>query len=89
MYNNVYSVKDIIANTDYLLFKAHVEPVWESDENADGGKWVVTIPIEDELDDELEQSWILLLSTLIGCNLDQKLYENINGIVYAVRDKYT
>ena len=54
VYNNVYSTKDIIANTDYLLFKAHVQPIWEDDWNVEGGKWVTTIPVEEDLEEELE-----------------------------------
>ena len=54
MYNNIYSVRDIIASTDYLMFKAHVEPLWETEANADGGKWIITIPVEDEMEEEIE-----------------------------------
>ncbi len=51
-WNNLYSVTDIISSTDYLLFKAHMKPEWEDPENVQGGKWVVTIPTEDDFEEE-------------------------------------
>ena len=54
----------------------------------EGGKWVVTIPVEEDLEEELESSWLLMIANIIGSNIEQKYYDNINGIIYAVRDKY-
>ena len=57
MYNNLYSVSEIISNTDYLLFKKGIRPEWEDPENKHGGKWVVTMPIEDDLEEDCENAW--------------------------------
>ena len=33
MYNNTYQVSDLIANTDYLMFKKGIRPEWEDPHN--------------------------------------------------------
>ena len=44
MYHNIYSVEEIMPNTDYMLFKKGIRPEWEDPHNRAGGKWVVTLP---------------------------------------------
>ena len=53
MYNNIYSVEEIMPNTDYMLFKKGIRPEWEDAFNRDGGKWVVTLPIEEDMEEEV------------------------------------
>lgn len=88
MFNNIYSVKNIIANTDYCLFKKGIKPEWEDDQNKDGGKWVVTMPIEDDMEGEWEYAWTQLILMMIGANIDKELYEIINGAIFSIRDKH-
>ena len=45
MYNNIYSVEEIMPNTDYMMFKKGIRPEWEDVNNRKGGKWCVTLPI--------------------------------------------
>ena len=66
MYNNLYSVSEIISNTDYLLFKKGIRPEWEDPENKHGGKWVITMPIEDDIEEEVEHAWLQLILHLIS-----------------------
>ena len=54
MYNNIYKVEEIMPNTDYMLFKKGVRPEWEDPHNRDGGKWVVTLPIEEDMEEECD-----------------------------------
>jgi len=49
LFNNVVDVKELIPNTDYLLFKQGIKPEWEDPKNNDGGKWVITLPKEKEM----------------------------------------
>ena len=44
--------KNLIPNTDYLLFKHGIKPEWEDPKNNDGGKWVITIPKEKDMVEE-------------------------------------
>ena len=58
MYNNTYSISEVISNTDYLIFKKGIRPEWEDPANKDGGKWVVTLPIEDDMEEECDRAWL-------------------------------
>ena len=53
MYNNIYSVEEIMPNTDYMLFRKGIRPEWEDPFNREGGKWVVTLPIEEDMEEEV------------------------------------
>lgn len=66
MYNHTHSIGEIISNTDYLIFKKGVRPEWEDPANAKGGKWVVTLPIEDDMEEECEKAWMSTLLNVIG-----------------------
>jgi translation initiation factor 4E len=88
MFNNIYSVKNLIANTDYCLFKDGIKPEWEDDRNKDGGKWVVTLPIEDDMEAECEYAWLQIILMMIGANVDKEVYEIINGAIFSIRDKH-
>ena len=66
MYNNIYGVSEVISNTDYLLFKKGVRPEWEDPANKLGGKWVVTMSIEDDMEEDCEKAWLNLILHLIS-----------------------
>ena len=88
MYNNLYSVSEIISNTDYLLFKKGIRPEWEDPENKHGGKWVVTMPIEDDLEEDCETAWLQLILHLISGQFTKEERNVLNGIVFSIRDKH-
>ena len=75
-------------NTDYMLFKKGIRPEWEDPQNRDGGKWVVTLPIEEDMEEECGQAWIKSLVTLISGQIEDKEMDVINGIVLSVREKH-
>ena len=88
MYNNLYSVSEIISNTDYLLFKKGIRPEWEDPYNKNGGKWVVTMPIEDDLEEDCERAWLQLILHLISGQFPKEQRKVINGLVFSIRDKH-
>jgi translation initiation factor 4E len=88
MYNNIYTVEEVMPNTDYMLFKKGVRPEWEDPQNRDGGKWVVTLPIEDDMEEECDQAWIKSLVTLVSGQIELMEMQTINGIVLSVREKH-
>ena len=53
-------------NTDYMLFKKGIRPEWEDASNKDGGKWVVTLAIEEDMEVECGQAWLKSLTTMIS-----------------------
>ena len=71
-----------------------IKPEWEDDMNKDGGKWVVTLPIQEDLKEEdaekltISTSWTQIILMMIGVNIDTELYEIINGAVFSIRDKH-
>jgi len=88
MYNNSYSIGEVISNTDYLIFKKGIRPEWEDPANKDGGKWVVTMPIEDDIEEECEKAWLNLLLSVIGGTLSREQRDAINGMTFSIRDKH-
>ena len=88
MYNNVYTVSEIISNTDYLMFKKGIRPEWEDPRNKKGGKWVVTLPIEEDMEEECDHAWMLLLLHMIGGLFPEDCVELINGAILSIRDKH-
>lgn len=88
MYNNLYPVSMIISNTDYLLFKKGIRPEWEDPANKNGGKWVVTMPIEDDLEEDCEAAWLNLMLHLISGQFPREQRDVINGIIFSIRDKH-
>lgn len=88
MYNNTYSVSEVISNTDYLIFKKGIRPEWEDPANATGGKWVVTLPIEDDMEEEVDKAWLQTLLHVIGGLFEKKERDMINGMIFSIRDKH-
>ena len=88
MYNNTYSLSDVISNTDYLIFKKGIRPEWEDPANKYGGKWVVTLPIEDDMGEECDRAWLRLLLAVIGGEFDKSQRDAINGMIFSIRDKH-
>lgn len=86
MYNNTYQISEIIPNTDYLLFKKGIRPEWEDPYNKQGGKWVVTLPIEEDMEEECNYAWEQLVLHMIGGLFEY--YELINGAIYSIREKH-
>ena len=88
MHNNTYSIQEVISNTDYLIFKKGIRPEWEDPANKEGGKWVVTMPIEDHVEEECEQAWQTIILYTIGGLFTMEQMEIINGLVFSIRDKH-
>ena len=88
MYNNTYGVSQVISNTDYLLFKKGIRPEWEDPANKQGGKWVVTLPIADDMEEDCEDAWLQLILNLLAGQFPKEQRDVINGIVFSVRDKH-
>ena len=88
MYNNTYSISEVISNTDYLIFKKGIRPEWEDPANKEGGKWVVTLPIEDDMEEEVDKAWLQLLLHVIGGVFEKKERDIVNGMIFSIRDKH-
>lgn len=75
-------------NTDYMLFKKGIKPEWEDIRNRAGGKWVVTLPIEDDMEEECSHAWLKSMVTMISGTIETAEMEVINGIILSIREKH-
>jgi translation initiation factor 4E len=86
MYNNIPLPSQLIAPTDFYLFKNDIIPMWEDDENKHGGK--ITIILKKNINIELLNS--IWLDTILLC-IGNAFYDDINntdsicGIVLNIR----
>ena len=67
-------------NSNYHLFKEGVEPKWEHPENANGGKWLVTVKGNK---DQLDKMWLWAVLACIGENFEEE--GEICGLVVSIR----
>ena len=88
MYNNTYTIGELLSNTDYLIFKKGIRPEWEDTANKYVGKWVVTLPIEDDMEEEVDKAWLQLLLHITGGLFEKKERDLINGMIFSIRDKH-
>ena len=70
--------------TDFHLFKEGIEPKWEDEKCAKGGKWTYYFPKSKDSDD-LDENWLSLLLELIGEQFSEA--HEICGAVVSVRQK--
>lgn len=88
MYHHTYNISEVLANTDYLIFKKGIRPEWEDPANKEGGKWVVTLPIEDNMEEEVDKAWLSLLLQVLGGAFPKTERDMINGMIFSIRDKH-
>lgn len=70
--------------TDYHFFKEGIRPIWEDDENKEGGKW--TLRMKKGIADLY---WTETMMALIGNALSdgtEEMNNAINGMVLSVRN---
>ena len=85
VYNHLRPVNDLHEGCDYMLFKKGIKPMWEDDENRDGGRWLISFD-RDQRQAFLEKYWQSTLLSLIGSQYDKE-NDLINGTVVNVRYK--
>jgi translation initiation factor 4E len=70
----------LAANSNYHLFKKGVKPAWEDKRNAEGGKWIITIPKQDSRKGKVDEWWLYTTLAMIGETMD----DTSNGVCGAV-----
>ena len=76
LYNNNYSLKYGM----FFLMKNDIKPIWEADENKNGGNWSIKI-IKN-----IETIWLNLSIDLVAGNLDNA--NIVNGISLCYKNSY-
>ncbi|VDK58497.1 unnamed protein product [Anisakis simplex] len=83
--NEILSPSMLHNSCDYNVFKENIQPMWEVPENANGGRWLITID-KSRHQDLLDVIWLEVLLAVIGGQFG-KYTEDICGIVVNIRNK--
>eukprot|EP01122_Echinamoeba_exundans_P010770 TRINITY_DN4099_c0_g1_i1.p1 TRINITY_DN4099_c0_g1~~TRINITY_DN4099_c0_g1_i1.p1 ORF type:complete len:247 (+),score=73.73 TRINITY_DN4099_c0_g1_i1:312-1052(+) len=83
LFNNLKPASEIQTGSNYHVFKEGVEPKWEDEQNAKGGKWLITLPPKARVK-QLDQMWLWALLACIGENFDDDS-DQICGCVVSIR----
>ena len=70
IFNNIRPPSRLNAGSNYHLFKAGIEPMWEHEENKNGGKWNFTIPRKDAKKHPIDSMWLYTILAMIGENFE-------------------
>ena len=84
IFNNVRPSSGLALNSNFHLFRAGVEPMWEDPANVDGGKFVLTIPKKDSKAGKTDEWWLYTVLGLLGESMDDAGNE-ICGAVVSIR----
>ncbi|CAH3987678.1 unnamed protein product [Pieris brassicae] len=80
--NHIKMPSEMKSGQDYLIFKKHIQPIWEHPANKNGGRWIINV--EKNLS-RLDEVWLLVLLLMIGENLPHG--DIICGAVVNIRSK--
>ncbi|KAK0423793.1 hypothetical protein QR680_008336 [Steinernema hermaphroditum] len=84
IYNHILPPSRLDFGSDYYVFRKGIKPMWEDDNNAKGGRWLISID-RTKRSARLDAFWIELLIALIGEQFEDS--EHICGIVVNCRHK--
>lgn len=82
LYNHIKQPLEIKNGNDYSLFKNNIRPMWEDEQNKNGGRWIINLQ-KFFRHNELDKLWLEVILCLIGEAFDYS--EDICGAVVNVR----
>lgn len=86
LFNSIKLPTEINEGCNYALFRSPVRPMWEDENNQNGGRWVITL--EKRVDsDEVNRLWMDTLLLLIEEALSDS--STICGVIFHNRWKFT
>jgi translation initiation factor 4E len=83
LYNNIIPASKLSVGANYHLFKEGIEPKWEDETNAKGGKWLTVLPAKARTNGSLDKLWLWSLLACIGEAFDDE--NEICGCVVSIR----
>jgi hypothetical protein len=83
LYNAFPKLEDITYRTNLSFMKKDIAPVWESDENNNGGKWCINLK-DDK--DRINEIWLHILLGLVGETIDPVMDEIVGMIIHLRRN---
>lgn len=84
LYNHIKRPTEIKSGNDYSLFKNNIRPMWEDDQNKNGGRWVINLQ-KSFRNNDLDDLWLDVILCLIGEAFDYS--EDICGAVVNIRPR--
>ena len=84
IFNNIQPSSQLALNSNYHLFKAGVQPMWEDPANKEGGKFVLTIPKKDSKTGRTNEWWLYTVLAVIGETMDAS-GDEVCGCVVSIR----
>ncbi|KAI0983235.1 hypothetical protein GJ496_008874 [Pomphorhynchus laevis] len=81
--NHMQSVVKVQYNSDYMMFKEGIKPMWEDKHNCTGGRWILSVDKRQRMID-IDSCWIHLLLNLIGDHFGNDT-DFISGAVVSIR----
>lgn len=85
LYNHVQRASKLPPGCDYSMFKDGIQPMWEDEQNKQGGRWVINLN-KQQRHLELDNFWQETLLCLIGEAFDDSSF-NVCGAVVSIRNK--
>lgn len=85
LYNNIRPPSGLATTCDYNVFKEGIQPMWEVEENAKGGRWLINIE-KGRPQEIMDLIWLETIIATIGEQFGQD-QELICGLVCNVRSK--
>lgn len=87
LFNHIQMASGLQMGSDYCLFKEGFKPMWEDDNNKEGGRWVMYIEKQSQKRHQvLDQYWLELIMAVVGEQFEG-LGDQICGVICSVRRK--
>eukprot|EP01126_Amoeba_proteus_P066456 TRINITY_DN9616_c0_g1_i14.p1 TRINITY_DN9616_c0_g1~~TRINITY_DN9616_c0_g1_i14.p1 ORF type:complete len:171 (-),score=18.73 TRINITY_DN9616_c0_g1_i14:495-1007(-) len=83
LWNNIKGAHELAIGCTYHVFKMGIEPMWESPENHNGGRWIFTLEPSHRTADELNTLWLNTILACIGNTFEEAA--SICGVVVNIR----
>mmetsp|Transcript_38178 Transcript_38178/g.48666 ORF Transcript_38178/g.48666 Transcript_38178/m.48666 type:complete len:206 (+) Transcript_38178:95-712(+) len=84
LYNNIQPASRLSVQSTYHLFKKGVTPMWEDENNVNGGKWLITLTRHQR--DKIDETWLYTVLAVIGETLDET--GDVMGCVVSLRKSH-
>lgn len=85
LYDAIRPPSGLNPQCDYNVFRDGIQPMWEVDENENGGRWLIVID-RSKTPEMVDAIWLEILMALVGEQFGKDM-ESICGLVCNVRGK--
>lgn len=83
LYNNLVPASRLQIGSNYHMFKDGIQPEWEDEFNANGGRWIINFPRKGDDLKQFDDAWLWTLLALIGEYFEDS--DDLCGVVISPR----